>query len=132
MDSEIKQKRGRKKAFVPPTLDDVQAYMDEIGECRFQAEKFWLYYEAKGWMLGKSRMKSWKIVLGNWIERENKKGKLGKPQMVKPQQNVVKHEAYKPVDTTGAVSYLEYLRMKNETPLPALPRGRVESQLKES
>ena len=113
MDSEIKQKKGRKKAFIPPTLDDVQAYMDEIGECRFTAVRFYNYYEAKGWILGKVKMKCWKVVLDNWIERENKKGKLGKPQQ-KPQQNVVTFNAYKPVDRTGTVSYEEYLKMKSE------------------
>ncbi len=50
METELKPQKGRKKSFVPPTLDDVQAYMDEIGECRFTAVKFWKYYEAKGWM----------------------------------------------------------------------------------
>ena len=115
MESEIKQKKGRKKAFVPPTLDDVQAYMDEIGECRFTALKFWNYYEAKGWMLGRAKMRCWKIVLNNWNERDNQKGaENGKSQ--KPPKNVVTFNAFKPVDRTGAVSYEEYLRMKRLTP----------------
>ena len=123
MESEIKQKKGRKKAFVPPTLDDVQVYMDKIGECRFTAVKFWNYYEAKGWMLGKARMRCWKIVLDNWIERENNKAaKHESKTKAKEPQNIVTFNAYKPVDKTGAVTYEEYLRMKEPHPL-----GGVES-----
>ena len=71
MESEIKQKKGRKKAFVPPTLDDVQAYMDEIGECRFTAVKFWNYYEANGWRVGSHVMKSWTSACVTWQKRED-------------------------------------------------------------
>ena len=113
MDSEMKQKKGRKRAFIPPTLDDVQAYMDEIGEDRFTAERFWRYYEAKGWVLGKAKMRFWKVVLDNWVERENNKGgQRVKPQ--KKQQNIVIFNPFKPVDKTGVVSYEEYLRLKNK------------------
>ena len=114
MDSEIKQKRGRKKAFIPPTLYDVQAYMEEIGEDRFPAVKFWRYYQAKGWKLGRTKMTCWKVVLDWWSENEGKKGQLGKPQQ-KPQQNVVTFNAYKPVDRTGTVSYEEYLKLKENS-----------------
>ena len=113
MESEIKQKKGRKKAFVPPTLDDVQTYMDEIGEHRFTALRFWNYYEAKGWILGKARMRFWKLVLDNWIERENSKA-ARKAKSQKVQQNIVTFNEFTPVDRTGAVSYEEYLRMKSE------------------
>ena len=117
MDFEIKQKKGRKSAFIPPTLDEVQAYMDEIGEHRFTALRFWNYYEAKGWVLGKARMRFWKLVLDNCRERENNR-RARQLKSQKMQQNTVIFREFKPVDRTGAVSYEEYLRMKNEADSP--------------
>ena len=70
--SEIQEKENSQaSAFIPPSLDDVQAYMDEIGERRFTALKFWNYYEARGWILGKTKMKFWRRVLDNWVSTEN-------------------------------------------------------------
>ena len=31
-----------------------------------QAEKFFYFYESKGWMVGKNKMKNWKMAAGNW------------------------------------------------------------------
>jgi len=109
MGSAAETKKGRKKAFVPPTIQDVQAYMDQIGETSFTAAKFWNYYEARGWTLGKSKMRYWKLVLENWS-----KGDKTKRDKERPAQNIVTFNAYKPVDNSGAVSYEEYLKMKNE------------------
>lgn len=116
-------KKGRKRAFVPPTLDEVQAYMDEIGESRFTAVRFWNYYEAKGWVLGKSKMRFWKCVLDNWVRTENDK-RREKTNTPAPQQNVVTFIPFKHVDTTGTVSYEEYLRMKKRVHSPSPPKGR--------
>ena len=105
-----KTQKGRKKAFIPPTLQDVQAYMDQIGETGFTAAKFWNYYEARGWTLGKSRMRYWKVVLNNWGRSDKAKRKEGRPA-----PNTVTFNAYKPIDNTGAVSYEEYLKLKENS-----------------
>ena len=113
---EIDSQKGRKEAFVPPTLEEVQAYMDQKGEHRFTAVKFWNYYEARGWTLGKSKMRFWRRVLDFWIERDmNNASGRSRQSAQAPQDNVVTFHAYKPVDTKGAVSYEEYLRMKGES-----------------
>lgn len=109
-----KKNTSRETVFTSPTLDEVQAYMDEIGEHRFTAVNFWNYYEAKGWVLGKSRMVFWKRVLDNWSNRENERVKRKKGAILSAQQNIVTFNAFKPVNTTGAVSYTEYERMKKE------------------
>ena len=36
---EIDSQKGRKKAFIPPTLEEVQAYMDQKGESSFTNHK---------------------------------------------------------------------------------------------
>lgn len=66
------KKKGANK-FTPPTLDEVQAYFEEKGEAPFPArsesEKFIDFYESKGWMVGKNKMKSWQAAVRNWIKR---------------------------------------------------------------
>ena len=118
MVSENDQKKGSQKArrepFVPPTLEEVQAYMDEIGEKRFTAVRFWNYYEAKGWVLGKVKMKFWKRVLDNWSSGRNDGSRRWGAAKAPARQNVVTFNAFKPMETKGAVSYVEYERMKRE------------------
>jgi len=115
VDSKNEPVNGCDNAFVRPTLEEVKAYMDEIGEDRFTALKFWSYYEARGWTLGRAKMKFWKRVLDNWSEKENiKEAKRTQKDATAPRDNVVTFHAYKPVDNTGAVTYEEYERMKRE------------------
>ena len=114
MGSAEEQKKGRKRVFIPPTLQEVQAYMDQIGETSFTAVKFWNYYEARGWTLGKSRMRYWKLVLENWSKSDKTKR-----DKERPPPNIVTFNAYKPVDNSGAVSYEEYLKMRKTASPPA-------------
>lgn len=55
-------KRG---TFVPPTLDEVSAEVALKGY-RLDASRFINFYEAKGWMVGKNKMVSWRAALANW------------------------------------------------------------------
>ena len=52
--------------FVPPSLDECKAQCIHIGIPESEAGKFILYHEARGWMLSKSKMKSWKAAMGTW------------------------------------------------------------------
>lgn len=63
------------KRFFPPSLREVQEYLDELGETRFTANKFCNSYEAKGWMVGKSKMKSWKAAVRTWRDNEDERTK---------------------------------------------------------
>ena len=54
-----------KNIFVPPTVEEVQAYITEKGY-HISAEKFVDYYTANGWMVGKTKMKDWKAAVRNW------------------------------------------------------------------
>lgn len=47
--------------FVPPTLEEVTAYVRERGS-RVDPQAFIDFYAAKGWMVGKSKMKDWKAA----------------------------------------------------------------------
>ena len=56
--------------FTPPTVDEVRAYCSERGNA-VDPERFVDFYESKGWMVGKNKMKSWKACVRNW-ERQDK------------------------------------------------------------
>ena len=60
----LKSPRG----FVPPTKEEVQSYMESVGS-RIDPEEFMAFYESKGWMVGKNKMKSWKSAIVTWEKR---------------------------------------------------------------
>ena len=54
-----------KKVFTKPTLDELRDYMDSIG-MNDVSNKFFDFYESKGWMIGKNKMKDWKSAVRTW------------------------------------------------------------------
>ena len=64
----------RAKRFTPPTLDDVLAYIRERGS-NVDAQRFLDFYTAKGWMVGKNRMKDWKAAVRTWEKRDSEQNK---------------------------------------------------------
>lgn len=73
------------KRFAPPTQEEVTAYCLEKGYS-VDAERFIDFYEAKGWMIGKNKMKDWKAAVRNWARSqrqestaEARKGKTATP-----------------------------------------------------
>ncbi len=57
------------RRFTPPTDIETVAYFIEKGSTNIEAEKFWLFYDSKNWMVGKSKMKKWKSSASGWIAR---------------------------------------------------------------
>lgn len=57
--------------FTPPTVEQVTAYCKERNN-GIDAERFISYYEARGWKLGNTPMKSWQAAVRTW--EKNKKG----------------------------------------------------------
>ena len=62
--------------FKPPCLADVEEYVKEKGYTGFDCERFIDFYESKGWMVGKNKMKDWKAAVRNWA-RSNKERASG-------------------------------------------------------
>ena len=54
-----------KSRFVKPTIEQVAEYIQEKGY-EFTADAFYDFYESKGWMIGKNRMKDWKAACRTW------------------------------------------------------------------
>lgn len=59
-----------KEKFVKPTIEEIRDYSNEIN-AGIDAKQFYYFYESKGWMIGKNKMKSWKAALRTW-ERKSK------------------------------------------------------------
>lgn len=64
--------------FRKPTFEEVSTYCLERNN-GIDPEQFIDYYESKGWVVGKSKMKDWKACVRTW-ERNRK----GKPTAIKP------------------------------------------------
>jgi predicted phage replisome organizer len=53
------------KNFKPPTLEEVKSYCTERNN-KVDANKWYNFYESKGWMIGKNKMKDWKAAVRTW------------------------------------------------------------------
>lgn len=58
--------------FSPPDIQDVKAYCIERKN-NVDPERFIDFYEAKGWMVGKNKMKDWRAAVRNWERNEASK-----------------------------------------------------------
>lgn len=58
--------------FHPPTVGEVSAHILEKGYT-FSGQAFVAYYESKGWIVGKSPMKSWRAACVTWQEAEDRR-----------------------------------------------------------
>lgn len=61
-----------RKKFIKPTVEEVRNYCLERNN-NVNPEKFIDFYEAKGWYIGKNKMKDWKAAVRTW-ERRNSNG----------------------------------------------------------
>lgn len=66
------------KSFVPPTPEEVNAYCKERGN-GIDGSEFVDFYQSKGWLVGKSKMKDWKAAVRTW-EKSRKDEVPPKPE----------------------------------------------------
>lgn len=72
-DTEKKKKKGR-GLFIPPSLEEVRAYIQEKA-LNVLPEKWLSHYQANGWMVGRNKMKDWKASVRTWHH-----GDFGQPK----------------------------------------------------
>ena len=58
-------KPPKRKRFIPPTLEEVQAYCNERNN-NVGPQHFVDYYTSNGWQVGKNKMKDWKAAVRTW------------------------------------------------------------------
>ena len=72
-DKDKEKDNDNKKRFDPPTLDEVTAYMKEIG-CDIDPQYFLDYQEARNWVLSNGKKaKDWKAVIRTWKHNDFKR-----------------------------------------------------------
>lgn len=65
---DIKSKTSR---FLKPTIEEIESYCLERKNS-VNSENFYNFYESKGWMVGKNKMKDWKAAVRTWEKSEKK------------------------------------------------------------
>ena len=68
VETKVSQRRETKR-FTKPSLQDINIFIQELS-LSVDAEAFYNYYEANGWMVGKNHMKDWKAAVRNWSKKE--------------------------------------------------------------
>ncbi len=92
---ESKSENGeRPPRFSPPTVQEVEAFILEKGYT-VSAQKFVSFYESKGWMVGKTKMVSWKAAVSGWqkTDDERRAGKAGSAPLLSPEENARRAKA---------------------------------------
>lgn len=64
------------RAFAPPSLQEVSDYCNERKN-NVNPQKWHDFYSAKGWMVGKNKMKDWKAAVRTWEETKPKSQETG-------------------------------------------------------
>ena len=59
------------KKFTPPTLEEVKIYVEE-NNYNVNPQRFIDFYESKGWLIGKNKMKDWKAAVRTWNSKDPK------------------------------------------------------------
>ena len=70
--NEIKIKENNR--FIQPTILEILEYCKERNN-KVDAERFIDYYQSKGWLVGKTKMKDWKASVRTWEKNEQTNNK---------------------------------------------------------
>ena len=91
-EAEAKEKEKVNTIFKPPTVEDVRSYCVERGNS-VDPQSFVDFYESKGWMIGKNKMKDWKAAVRTW-ERSETKTRLGETAKLTKDNNNFERRRY--------------------------------------
>jgi hypothetical protein len=61
------------KVFKIPTVKEIKEFCQER-ENRIDSQKFHDFYQGKGWMIGKNKMKDWKACVRTWERNDSSNG----------------------------------------------------------
>lgn len=78
--------RQRAKVWVKPTVEEVRSYCEQRGN-HVDPQEFVDFYESKGWMIGKNRMKDWQAAVRTW-----EKNRFSQETKKSSEQNMQTHE----------------------------------------
>jgi predicted phage replisome organizer len=61
---------GKHTKFIPPTIIEISTYCTERKN-NVDPQRYFDFYESKGWMIGKNKMKDWQAAVRTW-EKDSK------------------------------------------------------------
>lgn len=70
MDNEIENEIINRNRFIKPLLEEITNYCLERKN-NVDPIKWFNFYEAKGWMIGKNKMKDWKAAVRTWEDSKS-------------------------------------------------------------
>ena len=73
-----KNDKKERMLFIVPSLQEVSGYCQERNN-NVDSQKFFDFYESKGWMVGKNKMKDWKAAVRTW-EDKSKSNQVEEPK----------------------------------------------------
>lgn len=80
------------KHFTPPTADEVAAYCKERNN-NVDPQRFLAFYESKGWMIGRNKMKDWRAAVRTWELQDKERNNTAparKSRIITP-DNIAEH-----------------------------------------
>ena len=75
---ELERDKNKATRFIKPTIDEIKTFLNEQEyetDIDRYADRFYNFYESKGWKVGKEKMKDWKAAIRGWLSRDNIKKK---------------------------------------------------------
>lgn len=102
---DIRALKGQKRRFEPPTLAEVKKFCKERKN-NVNPIKWWNFYNAKNWMIGKTKMSKWQSAVITWEDDKTNLfsgSNLGEPP-----------PEFFGVRSSTAVQRKEYLKLKEE------------------
>lgn len=75
---ELERDKNKATRFIKPTIDEIKTFLNDQEydtDTDRYANRFYNFYESKGWKVGKEKMKDWKAAIRGWLSRDNIKKK---------------------------------------------------------
>ncbi len=75
---ELERDKNKATRFITPTIDEIKTFLNDQEydtDTDRYANRFYNFYESKGWKVGKEKMKDWKAAIRGWLSRDNIKKK---------------------------------------------------------
>ncbi len=67
---EAKKPKAARTVFIPPTISEIKEYC-ALRNNNVDAENFYDFYQSKGWLIGKVKMKDYKAAIRTWERSSN-------------------------------------------------------------
>lgn len=105
-----------RKRFVKPELEEIREFCFEKN-INIDVDRFFNYYESKGWKVGVSPMKDWKAAVRNWAKNDSIYARPGSTRISSDTSSQVLQNYTAPVTETDIESNLAEIQGVNNAEL---------------